>query len=549
MFRHTLSRRNRTAVFLVLALILAVTTSALMPRYFNTVSEAAPMLQTGGLTWTQVHNAPGVFWYTMDFPSANVGYAVGGPDWNVNEGRGPVTVAKTTDGGRTWVNIAVPNTNRFERGIDCIDENSCWIAGASNPRIRYTLDGGTTWGNGVITNNIWTGWLWSVGYTGVGTTIIVGTTGYDNIAGRRANFLRSTDGVNFGAVVANDPREFVVYDYSCPTPGVCYSAAKNTNFYTNNNGVSWTRKVLPLGRYFGVSCTDNNTCWQVGAPDGSVNNGVLYLFRTQDGGNSWQQMNAPSLGTGRPRFWDVEMVNSQIGYAAGCTNVPDPVADACTGGGLLMKTTDGFNWQQIQSPASTDIMDLVVLNENEVILIDWSGKIWRGSGAPTPTPTSTSTPTRTPTATPTSTPTSTPSPTPTATPTSTPTPSYGVVQGLAYSDINGNNYPDTGEPGVQGAVLVLQMGATGIDTATSDANGRFTFDNIEPNIYTLREQQPPAGYMLSSNVMTFRIQRGDNLEVFMPHTFGTPTPTPTPEPAICYCSFLPVLEKNYSSQP
>ena len=43
-------------------------------------------------------------------------------------------------------------------------------------------------------------------------------------------------------------------------------------------------------------------------------------------------------------------------------------------------------------------MDVKVISMDEVILLDWSGKIWRGvgEGAPTPTPTATPSPTPNP---------------------------------------------------------------------------------------------------------------------------------------------------------
>ena len=556
MNRHLFIQRMRGLIglLLVAALVIPVS-SVVLPASLRGVSEAAPNQQTGDLTWQVVQNSPGVYWYTVKFPTSSIGYALGGPDWNVNDGAGSVTWAKTTDGGRTWTTSIISGLNRFMIGLDCKDAQNCWISGAANGKIRRTTDGGATWTTGVIAANVWTGWLWSAGWTGIGDTVMMGTTGYFDQDGRRANFLRTTDGNVFYARVADDPREFVIYDFSCPTPGTCYSAAKQSAFYSGNNGDTWIRRAVPLGRYYGISCTNNNTCFEVGGSNGTANGGPYFVFRTNDGGLSWTQATGDTAASGRPRLWKVDMLDSQHGYAVGCANAADPVLEVCNGQGLLLRTTDGVNWQQIPSPSTVDIMDLHVFSMDEVILVDWSGKIWRGNGAPTPTPTSTntptptSTPTRTPTATPTSTPTHTPSPTPSPTSTSTPTPSYGVVQGMAYTDVNGNNYPDTGEPGLPGAVMVLQIGPTGIDTATSDANGHFAFSNIEPNIYTLREQQPPDGYMLSSNVMTFRIQRGDHLEVFVPHTYGTPTPTPTPEPAICYCSFLPVLEKNYSSQP
>ncbi|MER2599133.1 MAG: SpaA isopeptide-forming pilin-related protein [Caldilineales bacterium] len=530
------NRQIRVIIPLLVIVTLVASSSFLLSGKFSRVSEAAPMQQST-LTWTQVHNAPGVFWYTMDFPTANVGYAIGGPDWNVNDGIGAVTIAKTTDGGRTWSNIAVPNTNRFMRGLTCIDADRCWIAGASSPRIRYTLDGGATWGISTITNNIWTGWLWSAGYSGTGTTVFAGTTGYADEDGRRANILRSTDGYNFGAVVANDPREYVVYDFSCPSPGVCYTAAKNTSFFTNNSGASWVRKVTPTGRYYSISCTDNGTCWEGGSTDGASSSGLVQLIRTQDSGATWSLVSSTSLGAVRPRLWDVEMLNSQLGYAVGCTNAPDPILETCSGQGLLMRTTDGITWQQIPAPTTADLMDVEVISANEVIIADWSGKVWRGTGEPTPTPTPTSTPTSTPTNTP------TPTATPTATPTLTPTPSTANLEGWAFGDANSNSYPDAGESYVEGAVVELQVRSTPVATAISGANGYFTFSGLQPQIwYTLQGKTAPAGYSVSEFQTTFKLTANSTLSMYVPYVVGTPTPD-------CYCTFVPAVGRNYSALP
>lgn len=90
------------------------------------------------------------------------------------------------------------------------------------------------------------------------------------------------------------------------------------------------------------------------------------------------------------------MVDSQHGYAVGCTNAPDVVLETCTGQGLLLRTDDGVTWQQVALPTSADIMDLYVHSMDEVIIADWSGKIWRGMAGTPPTPTPTATPTAPP---------------------------------------------------------------------------------------------------------------------------------------------------------
>ena len=382
--KRATDRRLAVGVLIILGLIAG--SSALVMA-----TPAPAALIPTDLTWQQVHNSPGVFWYTVDFPTDQIGYAIGGPDWNVNSGIGTVTVAKTTDGGQTWTASAVPNTNRFMRGLDCTDANNCWIAGASSPRIQRTTNGGSTWTE-AYNNADWSGWLWSTGWTGNATTVMIGTTGYANEPGRRANFLRSTNGTNFFGVIANDPREFVVYDFSCPVAGTCYAAAKQTAFKTTDDGASWTRKALPSGRYYGIDCTDTNTCWEVGGHNSSTSDGVQYIYKTSNGGTDWQLATATPLSGNRPRFWNVDMVDATHGFAVGCSNAPDPVLEVCAGQGLIYRTDDGVNWVQIPSPTNVDIMDVRASSMEDVVIVDWSGKIWRGTSGPPPTPTPTPSP-------------------------------------------------------------------------------------------------------------------------------------------------------------
>lgn len=537
------SKRGRWLMPLLLIAVLVVPVSAaIQPATVNRSAGDAPALQIGNdLTWEQVHSINGV-WYTIDFPSSNVGYATGGPDWNsASGGAGQAVVAKTTDGGRTWDSGPVPGTTRFQRGLSCKDDNTCWLIGASSPRVKYTTNGGVTWETGTDT---WVGFLWSAGYTGVGDTVLAGTTGYcpdgdpDPYCDyRKANFLRSTNGVNFLPVVA-DRAEVVVYDFSCGVPGTCFAAAFNRAYGTTNAGANWTTYSLSgaLGaRYYGISCPTATHCWDAGA-----NNKIVY---TSNGGANWNLANVQAVPGARPRFWDVEMLDTQRGYAVGCTNATD-IEETCTGEGMLMRTTNGVDWMRVSGPPTTaDLMDIQVFDMDTVIVLSWDGKIWRGAGQPTPTPTPTNSPT--PTNTPTRTPTNTPTPTatPTNTPTPTATPSVGTVQGIAFFDQNDNLLQDAGETGLAGAVMALKQGSTIASTATSNSTGAFAFGNIAPGAYTLVEQTAPAGYDLSTSQTTFVVPANTTWSLFVPHRLYTP-PTPTPTPIVYYCGYMPLIQKD-----
>ena len=109
---------------------------------------------------------------------------------------------------------------------------------------------------------------------------------------------------------------------------------------------------------------------------------MFYIYRTGDAGQTWQIASGTPLSGNRPRLWNVQMVDAQHGYAVGCTNAADPILEICNGQGLLLRTDDGVTWQTVPSPTTADIMDLYVTNMDNLVIVDWSGKIWRGQSTP-----------------------------------------------------------------------------------------------------------------------------------------------------------------------
>ncbi len=396
------------------------------------VSAATPIPDP---VWKQVFTAPtGVHWYTLYFPTREVGYASGGSDWNgPNNGRViPIEIAKTTDGGKTWTSQQVSNTLGWARGLTCKDADNCWIAGNDrNARVRRTADGGKTW---IPWTNVsgYANWLWSAGWTGNGNTVLAGTTCYDPAdAGASANWVRTTDGQTWRGVTWQKGTYlcYVQWDIECPGNDYCYSTGRYYTFRSVDGGASWRKLTLtPNTRQYGLSCTSTGQCWAVGK--------WPHIRYTADSGTTWTAATVAGIPT-MAQFWDVAMVDSTHGYAVGCNNVSTDQKDTCLGQGIIYRTDDGVNWRSIASPTKSDIMDIWVVSPSEIVIADFNGKIWRGTvggGTETPTPTATATetptatatatesPTATPTATATSTPTETPTATPTATATATATP-------------------------------------------------------------------------------------------------------------------------------
>lgn len=103
----------------------------------------------GGKTWDKVFSSTtrnGLCW-KLSFPSDKVGYVS-----VQDEAVGPPTFGKTTDGGKTWVEMPLPLIADNPKkgypaiGIGFITDNVGWVApeDATMPAYR-TTDGGVTW--------------------------------------------------------------------------------------------------------------------------------------------------------------------------------------------------------------------------------------------------------------------------------------------------------------------------------------------------------------------------------------------------------------------
>ena len=99
----------------------------------------------GGATWREVYRSarPYELTWKMSFPTPEVGYTTV-QSYNPDRTASARVVAKTTDGGRTWSEMALVDDHAVRQfGVAFVDANTGWVGAV--PHGFATDDGGKTW--------------------------------------------------------------------------------------------------------------------------------------------------------------------------------------------------------------------------------------------------------------------------------------------------------------------------------------------------------------------------------------------------------------------
>jgi photosystem II stability/assembly factor-like uncharacterized protein len=259
------------------------------------------------------------------FANPQVGWVVGGYRVSPAPGtRAFGSLLRTTDGGSTWTNIDLTpaNTvNGFRSFYPVSDQLVYGVAddlplslvrGAKSRFIYKSEDGGQTWQR-----------LPSTGYFDGAIsfpTPQVGLSAYSNA------ISRTTDGGNTWQTAWSDPQQRAwVNQVQFPTSTTGY-ATGNSVLKTTDQGQTW--QVLPwthglithatfLDANVGFLQTDTGIICDPGPCSGTGPTSALY--RTLDGGQTWQQLLAPAPGI-------YAFVSAQEFYRAG--NIIEHTRDA-----------------------------------------------------------------------------------------------------------------------------------------------------------------------------------------------------------------------------
>jgi photosystem II stability/assembly factor-like uncharacterized protein len=271
----------------------------------------------GGQTWTQQSEPAG---YSTGAPASiyfvddNNGWAVGGGAWNTTGGNCGWHVIHTTDGGQTWLPQADPYgcgwnnwTEAVFNSVRFVDANHGMAVGGDGLTL-HTSDGGQTWTASQVFDSDPNCRCWP----------------------------------SFQAVSVIDAN-------------TAWAAASQNLWSTADGGNTWTKHLTPnwtqapAGNWWfnGLQFVDANNGWVVGAsPYGSPAGGIV--FRTADGGNTWNQQGMLTTFSG---LTGLSFVDANFGWVVGTASA---VASS------IYHTTDGGNtWNAEASPNGVGALNSV----------------------------------------------------------------------------------------------------------------------------------------------------------------------------------------------
>ena len=265
-----------------------------------------------GVTWNTLSSCLTSNWISaIDFPTANVGYAV-----SSYFEYGSEAILKTVNGGDTWTRLPYSDNTVFH-AVDFVSADYGCVGGAD---IYNTRDGGATWVKRYT--GFWYRMIRSICFSNTANAIAVGDSGI---------ILRTTDiGQSWSRLASPTTNTLRVVCF--PDANTGYIGGNKILLKSVDGGATWTEKTMPdyiFGMYF--------TSSQVGVAVGAAK-----IIRTTDGGDTWTSVAPSGL---EPWLYSVHFYDADTGYAAGGGTYPDPR------GGCVWKTVDGgLTWGETKFP-------------------------------------------------------------------------------------------------------------------------------------------------------------------------------------------------------
>jgi len=276
----------------------------------------------GGQTWSFYQTIFTTSWFSdIHFPTKSVGYTCGGTAF----GNHTKIIAKTLDGGQTWLSITANAFLGYSfSNIHFINADTGFVAHEEGD-LLFTVDGGNSFSN--------------ISTQGVAVTDIVSKPNKELFIARRkyisstSNIYfidKSTDLGNSWTTVYTDTMSGLngvshyIHKLFFVNNTIGYAVGDNGLFLkTNDGGTTWTTTLIsPYTNLTGLHFTSPNV--------GYINN-AGGIYRTEDGGLSWTVQKITPLTI----ISQVQFANDTIGYALGSQGIYKT-----TNGGIILSLNE-----------------------------------------------------------------------------------------------------------------------------------------------------------------------------------------------------------------
>ncbi|MBL0062232.1 MAG: T9SS type A sorting domain-containing protein [bacterium] len=361
----------------------------------------------GGVNWIPVYTGYHVGnYYDIEFANENIGWAVG------------FSIRRTVDGGATWQELPQPEGLRIY-DIEISPSGTLWAAAHVDtvyaPRfIMYSEDSGATWERVNVPQDagpnalkvfsdslIWMAGMqmhtiYGILYKSENRGITWQPTNLDTVpalwdmeflsdslgwaSGPGGKLVRTTDGGQTWRVISvNDTQN--VLSLSFPTSQLGFTSSAFGSLYkTTDGGETWTQLREYMDEGLGnIQHVGTDRIWAVGYPAGGSGHFLGGIFRSFDGGLTWNRWQHPEVRWPR----DLSMANQSVGFFTGYYE------------GLWATYDGGENWNRIAtvpdsfaySVHASSANNVFVLGRDRLIVTYDGCQTWSDMGLPTDIPT------------------------------------------------------------------------------------------------------------------------------------------------------------------
>lgn len=268
---------------------------------------------------------------SLFFTSPDIGYAT---TWSNG-------LLKTSNGGLTWETVTVPHMGPFN-AIDFTNDSTAYLVGFLGAILK-TTDAGLNWENQnnpyiILSNSNFV----SVDFIDEDTGFVVGDR----------DILKTTDGGNHWEITAQSTFDLHAVSFMDSLHGICVGGDWQHEYsgiiVTSDGGKTWNEiSSTTTNKYIDkVRFVDKNTGYAVG---GNTDTFGGFILKTNDAGNTWSALNT---GMNTYRISDLSLPDEKTIFVVGWS-------------GQILKSDDaGLTWQKQISNTTEDLNSVFFLDSN-----------------------------------------------------------------------------------------------------------------------------------------------------------------------------------------